>query len=172
MPPRIENYQGREQSFVKHLFLNKYLEAAAYKLFQGRSRTFNFVDAFAGPWRLEDTAEYSDASFAQAIETLETVRRKLIEIGKPNLRIRFRFCERNPEAAAELQQFAEQKTEFDIEVFLDHSRTTSPGCAMHVATASPSPSSIQPAGTSSRARFLSSFAGSMASFSSTLWPRK
>lgn len=117
MPPRIENYQGREQSFVKHLFLNKYLEAAAYKLFQGRSRTFNFVDAFAGPWRLEDTAEYSDASFAQAIETLETVRRKLIEIGKPNLRIRFRFCERNPEAAAELQQFAEQKTEFDIEVF-------------------------------------------------------
>ena len=28
MPPRIENYQGREQSFIKHLFLNKYLESA------------------------------------------------------------------------------------------------------------------------------------------------
>ena len=51
MPPRIENYQGREQSFIKHLFLNKYLESAAYKLFQGRSPVFNFVDAFAGPWR-------------------------------------------------------------------------------------------------------------------------
>ena len=51
MPPRIENYQGREQSFIMHLFLNKYLESAAYKLFQGRSPVFNFVDAFAGPSR-------------------------------------------------------------------------------------------------------------------------
>lgn len=33
----INHYQGREQSFIKHLFLQKYLENAAYKLFQGRS---------------------------------------------------------------------------------------------------------------------------------------
>lgn len=49
MPPEIERYRGREQSYIKHLFLNKYLEAAAFKLLQSRSRTFNFVDAFAGP---------------------------------------------------------------------------------------------------------------------------
>lgn len=75
MPPRIENYQGREQSFIKHLFLNNYLESAAYKLFQGRSPVFNFADAFAGPWRVSDTDKYSDASFSQAIETLDAVRR-------------------------------------------------------------------------------------------------
>lgn len=117
MSPKIEDYQGREQSFIKHLFLNKYLEAAAYKLFQGRSPVFNFVDAFAGPWRVSDTNKYSDASFAQAIETLETVRRTLHAMGRPGLKVRFRFCERNPTSAAKLVEFAAQKTEFDIEVF-------------------------------------------------------
>ncbi len=91
MPPRIENYQGREQSFIKHLFLNKYLESAAYKLFQGRSPVFNFVDAFAGPWRVSDTDKYSDASFSQAIETLDAVRRSLLDMGRPGLKVRFRF---------------------------------------------------------------------------------
>lgn len=117
MPPRIENYHGREQSFIKHLFLNKYLESAAYKLFQGRSPVFNFVDAFAGPWRVSDTNTYSDASFSQAIETLETVRKSLLEMGRPGLKVRFRFCERNPASVYKLEQFAAQKPEFDIKVF-------------------------------------------------------
>ncbi|NMG41797.1 three-Cys-motif partner protein TcmP [Chelativorans sp. ZYF759] len=117
MPPRVENYQGREQSFIKHLFLNKYLESAAYKLFQGRSPVFNFVDAFAGPWRVSDTDKYSDASFSQAIETLDAVRRSLLDMRRPGLKVRFRFCERNPASVAKLQQFAAQKPEFDIQVF-------------------------------------------------------
>lgn len=117
MAPRIEDYQGREQSFIKHLFLNKYLEAAAYKLFQGRSPVFNFVDAFAGPWRVSDTNMYSDASFSQAIETLETVRSSLVGMGRTDLKVRFRFCERNPTSVAKLKEFAIQKPEFDIQVF-------------------------------------------------------
>ncbi|TVR81649.1 MAG: three-Cys-motif partner protein TcmP [Rhodospirillales bacterium] len=117
MPPKIENYQGREHSFIKHLFLNKYLEAAAYKLFQKRSPVFNFVDAFAGPWRVSDTDRYSDASFSQAIETLEAVRRRLLDMGRPGLKVRFRFCERIPASVGQLKQFAAQKPEFDIMVF-------------------------------------------------------
>lgn len=117
MPPRIEDYQGREQSYVKHLFLNRYLEAAAYKLLQGRSPVFNFVDAFAGPWRVSDTNKYSDASFSQAIDTLDAVRRSLIGMGRAGLKVRFRFCERNPASVSKLQQFAAQKSEFDIQVF-------------------------------------------------------
>lgn len=117
MPPRIENYHGREQSFIKHLFLNKYLESAAYKLFQGRSPVFNFVDAFAGPWRVSDPDKYSDASFSQAIETLDAVRQSLLDMGRPGLEVRFRFCERNPASVTMLREFAAQKPEFDIEVF-------------------------------------------------------
>lgn len=117
MPPRIENYQGREQSFIKHLFLTSYLEEAAYKLLQRRSPILNFVDAFAGPWRVSDTNKYSDASFSQAIETLDAVRRTLLNAGHSELKVRFRFCERNPESEAKLRQFAAQKSEFDIRVF-------------------------------------------------------
>lgn len=117
MRPNIDYYQGREQSFIKHLFLQKYLENAAYKLFQGRSPVFNFVDAFAGPWRNSDSESLSDTSFALALTTLDNVRRILANVGHPNLRIRFRFCERNPESLAKLQAFAAGKTEFDIKVF-------------------------------------------------------
>jgi len=117
MRPNIDYYQGREQSFIKHLFLQKYLENAAYKLFQGRSPVFNFVDAFAGPWRNSDSESLSDTSFALALATLDNVRRILAKLGHPNLRIRFRFCERNPESLAKLQAFAAGKTEFDIKVF-------------------------------------------------------
>ena len=58
----IENYHGREQSHIKHLFLTDYLRTAAYKILQGRSPKFNFVDAFAGPWKVSDS-DYSDAFF-------------------------------------------------------------------------------------------------------------
>jgi len=117
MQPNIDHYQGREQSFIKHLFLQKYLENAAYKLFQGRSPVFNFVDAFAGPWQNSDSESLSDTSFALALTTLENVRRILANLGHSNLKVRFRFCERNPESLAKLRAFAASKTDFDIKVF-------------------------------------------------------
>lgn len=117
MQPNIDQYQGREQSFLKHLFLQKYLEKAAYKLFQGRSPVFNFVDAFAGPWQNSDSEALSDTSFALALKTLENVRYILTKPSRPNLRVRFRFCEKNPESFARLQAYSANKTEFDIMVF-------------------------------------------------------
>lgn len=119
MQPQIEHYQRREQSYIKHVFLNKYLESAAYKLLQPRrgAPVFNFVDAFAGPWRVSDRNDFSDASFSQALETLETVRRQLTKMGRAGLRVRYRFCERNPESFVRLRQFAAERQEFDIQVF-------------------------------------------------------
>ncbi len=117
MPLLVGHYEGREQSYIKHLFLQLYLQNAAYKLFQGRSPVFNFVDAFAGPWRNTDTKSKSDTSFALAIETLENVRRILEGIGRRDLKVRFRFCERNPASLARLQTFAAENSSFDIKVF-------------------------------------------------------
>lgn len=117
MQPNIDHYRGREQSFIKHLFLQKYLENAAYRLFLGRSPVFNFVDAFAGPWRNSDFESLSDTSFALALTTLENVRRILTDLGHSNLKVRFRFCERSPDSVAKLRTFAADKTEFDISVF-------------------------------------------------------
>ncbi len=117
MTADLNLYHDREHSFIKHQFLTKYLQAAAYRILQGRSRTFNFVDAFAGPWRVSDEAKYSDASFDQAINTLEDVRVDLAGRGVDGLKIRSCFCEKTSTAAAHLREYAESKVGFEIHVF-------------------------------------------------------
>lgn len=116
MAAQIEQYEGREQSFIKHEFLTQYLQAAAYKTLQGRSPTFNFVDAFAGPWKVSDE-NLSDASFDQALRTLEAVRADLGRRGIGGLKIRFCFCERRRNAVARLREYAEKNSRFEIHVF-------------------------------------------------------
>ncbi len=117
MEGNLDLYRDREQSFIKHQFLTRYLQAAAYKILQGHSPVFNFVDAFAGPWRVLDDAKYSDASFDQAINTLEAVRADLGKNGIAGLKIRFCFCEKRREAVARLREYAAAKGSFEIHVF-------------------------------------------------------
>ena len=116
MASEIGQYSGREQSFIKHRFLTNYLQAAAYKTLQARSRTFNFVDAFAGPWSVSDE-KYSDASFDQALRTFEDVRANLGKNGLENIKIRFCFCERDAGRAKRLREYAEAHSQFEIGVF-------------------------------------------------------
>lgn len=117
MAADLELYRDREQSFIKHQFLTRYLQAAAFKTLQGHSPAFNFVDAFAGPWRVSDDAKYSDASFDQAINTLEAVRADLGKRGVGGLKIRFCFCEERPDRVARLRDYASSKSRFEIHVF-------------------------------------------------------
>lgn len=112
-----EHYKGREQSYIKHSFLTQYLEMAAYRTLQGSTPIFNFVDAFAGPWSVADETDYSDASFDQALNTLEGVRVTLARKGLPGLKVRFFFCERNQQSADRLRSYAEKKRAFEIHVF-------------------------------------------------------
>ena len=112
-----DRYKGREQSYIKHSFLTKYLEMAAFRTLQGSSPTFNFVDAFAGPWRVADDSDYSDASFDQALNTLESVRVHLARRGQSGLKVRFCFCERILQSAEKLRRYAEKKRAFEIHVF-------------------------------------------------------
>lgn len=116
MSATVDQYRGREQSFIKHNFLTRYLQAAAYKTLQGRSPTFNFVDAFAGPWSVT-ADDCSDASFDQALRTLEAVRADLGKRGVAGLKVRFCFCERRPEAVARLRDYASNRSRFEIHVF-------------------------------------------------------
>ena len=117
MDSKLLQYEGREQSFIKHEFLTTYLKRAAYKTMQGRSPVFNFVDAFAGPWRVKDNNDYSDASFDQALRTLDAVRADLLSRKLAEPRIRFCFCEKKSSRAKELKRYAQSRTNFEIQVF-------------------------------------------------------
>jgi len=111
------HYAGREQSYVKHTFLRTYLKAFAIKVFQGRDETINFIDAFAGPWSVNDKDNYSDSSFALAISVLEEIRNFLIERGHENCRVRYCFCERSQKSFEKLKDFATKRSDIEIHVF-------------------------------------------------------
>lgn len=116
MASDLKLYRNREQTYIKHKFLTKYLQAAAYKTLHGYP-AFNFVDAFAGPWNVSDEEDYSDASFHQAINTLEAVRKDLQGRKNGALKLRFYFCERRTDAAERLREYAQKRSNFEIHVF-------------------------------------------------------
>lgn len=84
----LDYYKGREQTYLKHFFLERYLERAAYHIgaFQ---QDFVYVDCFSGPWKAEDEA-LDDTSFMIAIKKIESVREGLGKIGRyPRMRCLF-----------------------------------------------------------------------------------
>src|SRR5947208_7678285 len=64
----IEDYKGREQSYVKHVLLEQYLEALVYKTASVYPHIV-YVDGFAGPWQSANE-QFQDTSFGIALNAL------------------------------------------------------------------------------------------------------
>lgn len=96
-------YQGREQTFVKHFFLDRYLERVAYVTLAGSERwsEFAYVDGFSGPWRSGDE-NFEDTSVFIALTKLAAVQEGLRKIGR-EVRFRALFVERDAIAFRDLQ---------------------------------------------------------------------
>ena len=58
-------YQGREQSYLKHRFLKDYLDAWGHKLGKTKRKLW-YVDCFAGPWGSK-SPDLTDTSIATAL---------------------------------------------------------------------------------------------------------
>lgn len=69
----IAHYGGREQAFVKHTFLDKYLPALIGKVCPG-FKEFVYVDGFAGPWESRSGAKFEDTSFGIALNHMTALR--------------------------------------------------------------------------------------------------
>lgn len=97
-----EWYKGREQTFVKHFFLERYLEKVAYVTLAGGGWSeFTYVDAFSGPWR-SASDEFKDTSVFLALTKLDAVRQKLEGIRR-TVTFRALFVEQNASAYRDLQ---------------------------------------------------------------------
>jgi three-Cys-motif partner protein len=96
-------YRGREQTFVKHFFLDRYLERVAYVTLAGSGRwsEFAYIDAFSGPWRSADE-NFEDTSVSIALTKLEAVRQGLQKAGR-DVTFRALFVERDRSAFHDLQ---------------------------------------------------------------------
>lgn len=109
-----EDYKGREQTYLKHFILEKYVERVAYNI--GWNHTsFVYIDGFSGPWRSEVEA-FEDTSFMIAIRKLRQVRTSLAQHGKKPT-IHCIFIEENAVAVERLREAIEDIHDIDVRVF-------------------------------------------------------
>lgn len=108
-PPQY--YRGREQTYLKHFFLERYLERVAYKV-GSFAAEFVYVDGFSGPWRTEDPG-FADSSFVIATNKLREVREGLSKIGR-RPRIRCVFVEPDTSAYSLLRDATASTSDIEI----------------------------------------------------------
>jgi three-Cys-motif partner protein len=99
-------YEGREQAWVKHEVLRRYLQRLAFKVGGFRpGTTLNYIDCFSGPWDAEKD-DHGDSSPAIAMRELANARYALAKT-KP-MSVRAMFVERDPAAYDRLTALCER----------------------------------------------------------------
>ena len=105
-------YFRREQSQIKHVVLENYLERFA--IIVGKwSDGILYVDGFSGPWN-SVSSDFRDSSFAVALNQLRSARDAVKRSFGRELRIKCIFLERDPEAYAQLDAYSRQQVDADI----------------------------------------------------------
>ena len=104
-------YDDREQSFVKHLILQKYLERFAL-IIGSRWDSITYIDCFSGPW-MSQSEGFEDTSFAIAIHELRKAREQLAAT-RGQVELRCCFIEKDKSAFEKLTTFV--GTIDDIEI--------------------------------------------------------
>lgn len=119
--PDLEHYKdGREQGYIKHALIEKYLERFTIKI----GKTWDeiaFVDAFAGPWGSK-TEDLSDTSFGIALDRLESGLDVVRKTHGRSLRICAYLIEKDPQAFAKLDAFVRGRALKGIDVKCFHGK--------------------------------------------------
>lgn len=105
--PKVDlaNYEGgREQAYVKHYLLEKYLSRWGYKI-GSKWDPLVFIDGFAGPWGSKDE-KFADASFGIGIRVLDEAIEGLWKLRQRSVRGVCVFVEKAPKPFAKLDEFA------------------------------------------------------------------
>lgn len=114
-----DDYHGREQTWLKHLFLAEYVVAWGHKW--GSVRRYDvdlwYVDCFAGPWASNDE-ERNDTSIAIGLRALNTAAETWAQRGH-HIKLHAVFVEKNPTSFRALKAFAEANAgAVDVRTFL------------------------------------------------------
>lgn len=114
--PKVDlaNYKDREQAYVKHCLLERYIPDWAYKV----GTTWDslvYVDGFAGPWQTKHP-NYADSSFGVAVTALHQCQKGLREHRKLDLHMECILVERDKNAFTHLERFAVNQSHQDFVV--------------------------------------------------------
>lgn len=102
-PPVPPEYAGREQAYIKHLFLRQYLGSLVHKIGSFASHIV-YVDGFSGPWK-SGTEDYADTSFGIALKALTDARSSWanMKAGARDVRMSAHLVEADASAYAQLK---------------------------------------------------------------------
>jgi three-Cys-motif partner protein len=103
-------YIGREQTWVKHQILRKYLQRFAYIIGSTRD-AITYVDCFSGPWNVESD-DFRDSSFSIALEELRKARADLASRNR-RPKLRCLFLEKKRSSYQKLKQYVESVKDDD-----------------------------------------------------------
>ena len=94
-------YRRKEQTYLKHYFLERYLETVAFHIAYTHHE-FVYVDCFSGPWRSDDE-ELADTSIRIALDKLNYVH-DVLAARERTAKIRAIFIEKDGKAFQALQK--------------------------------------------------------------------
>ncbi len=97
----LVDYAGREQSYVKHVFLENYLESLVHKTASTYPHIV-YVDGFAGPWQSANE-RFEDTSFGIALDALDKAKESWRQMGR-NVRMSAHLVERDATAYVRLME--------------------------------------------------------------------
>ena len=97
----IADYKGREQAYVKHVFLESYLESLIHKTASIYNHVV-YVDGFAGPWQSANE-RFEDTSFGIALNALHRAKESWKKLGR-DVRMSAHLVEKDAKAYAQLAQ--------------------------------------------------------------------
>lgn len=112
----LADYAGREQSYVKHVFLERYLEALIFKT----ASVYNhivYVDGFAGPWQSANE-KFEDTSFGIALNALRRAKETWKDSNR-NVRMTAFLVEQHPKAYAQLSMIPPRFPDIEITTYPD-----------------------------------------------------
>jgi three-Cys-motif partner protein len=119
----LSDYTGREQSYVKHVFLEGYLERLVHKT----ASTFPhivYVDGFAGPWQ-SSSEKFDDTSFGIALNALRHAKASWKERGR-DVRMSAFLVERDAGAYKQLAKVPAKYPDVEIKTYPADFRTVLP----------------------------------------------
>jgi three-Cys-motif partner protein len=109
----IKAYAGREQSYVKHYFLDSYLQNLVFKV-AGSYDHIVYVDGFSGPWQ-SGGENFTDTSFGIALNILHSAKQTWKQL-KPNrtITVTAHLVERSKASFAELNKIPAKYPDIEI----------------------------------------------------------
>ena len=125
----LSDYTGREQSYVKHIFLESYLEALIHKTASAYLHIV-YVDGFAGPWQ-SASERFEDTSFGIALNALRRAKGSWKE-KRPDLRMSAFLVERDLSAYQQLVRVPARYPELKVETYNDDFLTVLPKILRHI----------------------------------------